>query len=240
MPACAGMTACLAVCLIVFTAPALAATADAHLCDAYPDIPVTVVTRFDAPAYDYDTTIEDLQKLARDSKHTIHESLTLGLTRYEPFVEIRAPLKGVRFPNGVACARVDHLEVMIGYRDVKVYVAREIKPHSCGFDQVMAHEQKHIAVNRQILEKYKPMIEHDFHNYLRLNGMFREQNPQYAFDLVQQKLKGMLGELSDKMGEENAERQQEVDSKEEYRRVSLSCGGELQGVVRQFMIQERR
>src|SRR5262249_24870310 len=102
-------------------------------CDSYRDVPVHVTARFDQPVYDFSASIGNITELSKDTHHSIQESLTLGLTRYEPMLQVSVPVRGVQLPDGLACVHVDHVDVTFGYRNVRVYVAREFPQGSCGF-----------------------------------------------------------------------------------------------------------
>jgi hypothetical protein len=203
-------------------------------CDTRPDIPVTVTPRFDEPTYDYSKNIGDIMARASDTHHSIRESLTLGLTQYEPMLSIRAPLITVQSSNGLACAHIEHVDVTVGYQNVVVFIANEIPEGSCGFNEVMAHEQKHINVNRQILEKYTPRIESELGDYVKSNGYFQETDPDYAVKLLKEKFQDIIESIMKDMTAENHERQQAVDSPAEYARISRSCNGQLQGIAARF------
>lgn len=206
-------------------------------CAPYPTVPIDLTPVFDEPAYDYSLGIGALQGLSQDPSHIVHGShhgLTLGLTRYEPVLEFRVPVRSITFPGGLACAHVQHVDVTIGYRNVTVYIPHEVPQGSCGFNEVMLHEQKHIAVNRAILNEYAPLITKKLQDYLRLNGVFREQNSDYAIELLNKKLKAILDDVSAQISVENQRRQQLVDSPQEYRRVSATCNGQLNQAASQF------
>ncbi len=206
-------------------------------CDSYPDIAVQVTPVFEDPKYDFSTDISGIRSLLDDTQHSIQEShdrLPLGVTHYEPMMEFRLPLTVTTFPDGLSCARVQSAGVTMGYKNVTVYIAKEVPEGSCGFDQIMAHEQKHIAVNRQVLQEYMPMIEGRMKDYLRLNGVFREENPDYAVSVLREKLQEILNGLGKQMTEDNRNRQRQVDSPEEYRRLTAACNGQLANVAMHF------
>jgi hypothetical protein len=208
---------------------------DESECDSYPDVPINITTRFDEPVYDYDAGIAQIEAMASDQRHSIHENLTLGLTRYMPTLEFGVPVRSVQYPDGVACAHVQHVDVTIGYKDVTVFIAREIPQGTCGFDTIMAHEQKHIDVNRAILAEYTPLIEQRLKVFLHDNGVFREPNLDYASTMLQGKLQQILNEISEQIVTDNRQRQQQVDNPGEYRRITYSCNGQLTGIARRYM-----
>lgn len=205
-------------------------------CPSYPNVPITVNPRFDEPRYDYSANIPAIRALAGgDSRRGIRESITLGLTRYEPVLSFRVPIKTRTLPDGLSCSWVEEVEVTIGYKNVVVYIASEIPQNSCGFEKVLEHEQKHINVNRQILNEYVPKIQDRLASYLKLNGVFRQTNPDYASKLLDEKLNGILNDTAQQIVSENENRQHQVDTPEEYRRISYSCNGQLANISTQFL-----
>ncbi len=226
--------------LALFLLPQLAYAEDPYVeCAPYQDIPVNVTPRFDQPNYDYVHSISAISELAADTHHVIHEALTLGLTRYEPMLEVRVPIKGVQLPDGLACAHAENVDITVGYRYVTVYVAGEIRQGTCGFEEVLAHEQKHIRANMQTLEEYTPRIKSEISAYLKQNGVFREPNFDYAAKLIQEKLQSITNNIMNEMTAENQQRQLDIDTVAEYDRISASCGGQLRGIASKFTYNER-
>ena len=211
---------------------------DPHMCeDTSSPIPIMIQPIFDEPHYDYNEDIGALQQLAHDAKHNVHgghEGLSLGLTQYRPFLGFRVPVNTLQFPDGTGCARVEKVEVEIGYKDVVVYIPRNVPQGSCGFNEVMGHEQKHIAVNRALLQEYVPIMQDRLQEFLRTHGLIRERDTSYAVKLMNEQLQAILDDVSNQMVQENSRRQQLVDSPQEYARVSAACNGQLQQDVRQY------
>jgi len=223
--------------LCLFLLPYTASAQDQSTsCPSYPDVPVHIINRFDTPNYDYTQTIPTLMGQASDTHHSIHESIPLGLTRYRPLLSIRLTTKTMDIPEGLTCIYVEHVDVTLGYQDVIVFIANEVPPQSCGFQEVLAHEQKHIAVNQKLLEEYSPLIEARLKDYLKLNGVFREPDPQYATTLVHDGMQGILEDIMNDFHTENTRRQQRVDSHEEYQRLGLVCNGQLSAIAHRYQI----
>jgi len=219
--------------LLILSTPAFAEQG----CDSYPDIPVNITPVFDEPIYDFTADISDIQGLLGDMRHSIqenHDRLPLGVTHYQPIMEFHMPVTVTTFPDGLSCARVERADVLVGYKNVTVYIANEIPEGSCGFDQIMGHEQKHIRVNRQILQEYMPIIEGRLKDYLRIHGVFREENSDYAVSLLREKLQEILNGLGQQMTEDNRRRQHLIDSTEEYVRLTASCNRQLAVVAANF------
>lgn len=80
---------------------------------------------------------------------TLHH---LGLTtsRVEWYSEIETRYRSG--PGGV-CARPSEVELALVQTEHTVRIANEIRPGSCLYREVLAHEQRHVAVNRQTLRR---------------------------------------------------------------------------------------
>lgn len=203
-------------------------------CDSYRNVPVNITTRFDEAEYDYSQDITKIMGLANDTRHSIREHITLGLTRYSPIMSVNVASKVMNLPDGLTCALIDHIDVTVGYQNVTVYIANEIPQNSCGFQEVMAHEMKHVGVNKSLLEEYKPIIENKLKDYLKFNSVFREPNPDYAISLAHDKLYEILNATAEDFYSENGRRQHLVDTPQEYRRISATCNGQLWSIAQKF------
>jgi hypothetical protein len=126
------------------------------------------------------------------------------------------------------------VDVNVGYRDVTVFIASEVPQGSCDFSESMEHEQKHIAVNRDILKEFAPKIEAEVKSYMRLYGAFRVTKPEEAEPYLRDKLDLVIDNVIVKMEEENMRRQQLVDSRSEYDRLAHVCSGDLSRVAERF------
>jgi hypothetical protein len=222
--------------LIVFFADPAAAQ-DVVSCDSYPDVPVNIIAVFDEPQYDFSQNLASVQAIARDRQHAIphNEAIAMGITRYSPVLEFRIPMMVETPPDGLACARVQHVDVTVGYHDVTVFIANEIRQGTCAFAETMGHEQKHVAVNRELLQEFAPRIEERLKSYLRLYGVFRVENADFAEQLLRERLTSEMNDIIQQMQNENIQRQQLVDSRSEYERLSRVCGGDLSRIAGQFM-----
>lgn len=196
-------------------------------CTNRQDIPVRIRPRFDNPYYDYAHDIPAVQAMASGTGHSIHENLTLGLTQYEPFMEVSMPVVGVKLSNGVVCGHIQRADIGLGYKDVTISIARDVPQGTCGFKEIMAHEFKHIAVNEKILDEYIPRMQDEVGRYVRENGYFQTAHQDVVLQQIKQGIQNIIEQQMNELEQENRTLQQQVDTPEEYRRVSTSCNGEL-------------
>ena len=227
---------------IVFLATLPRARADDDsACDFDPNIAITVTPVFDEPAIDNSKSLAEIQELSRSSTHVVphYDNVTLGITHYEPVIEFRAPILERTMPDGSFCAHVEHIDALVGYRNITIYIARELTADSCSAQHVMTHEQRHVAVNRALLKEYTPLIEERLYSYFRLYGRIIGPDAGFAQTMVREKASAILNEMTQKMLGENQRRQRLVDSPEEYARNNVACNGRINDFVRRFSVSQR-
>lgn len=204
-------------------------------CDSFPDVDVNIEALFPDPYIVDSSPLFELQNLSRSGQHSIREGWTLGLATYKPVIEIRLPVTLVQTEGGLACAAINKLDARLGYKDVVVYVAREIPRNTCGFDEVFRHEMKHIEANRAVLDAYVPIVSDRLREHLKFNGVIRQENPDYAVEVLRDKLRDIVEKTMQEMDRDNAARQEAIDSPEEYARIGNVCDGQLQKVLGQVL-----
>jgi hypothetical protein len=225
--------------LILFLALPFCAQAAERTCDNNPDVPITITPVFETPTYNVDTDLATLQGLSRDVSRVIPESLTLGLTRYNQVMRVNPASVASDMPDGTTCVKVERVDIMFGYKDVVVYVANDIPPHTCGYDQVLEHEQKHVAVQRQILNDYIPVLQQNLKEYLAENGAQQNKDYAQAVTWLRDNVEAIAEDVMVKITEENTRLQSNIDTPEEYARIGESCNGQLHDVVRKFVRHEQ-
>ncbi|MGB9152275.1 MAG: hypothetical protein WCD70_04215 [Alphaproteobacteria bacterium] len=204
-------------------------------CPPNANVPINIVPVFEEPTYNYDASIPDLQVLSQDAYHVIPEGLTLGLTHYQPMLRVNPVSLARDLPDGTTCVQVDHVDISFGYRNVVVYIANEIPQGTCGFDEVMGHEQKHVAVQKQILADFIPTLQSRLKDYLAQNGSFRGNDYGEAVTWMHDNVQYVAQDTINQVLNENTRLQHNIDTVEEYTRVGNACGGQLHGVVHNFM-----
>lgn len=126
-----------------------------------------------------------------------------------------------------SCIWYDKININITSKP-KIYIAKEHRGNRCRYNATHRHELKHVKVDNQILAKYKPKFEYEVKKAARnvgVIGPFMVQNlPQARADMNNQ-IQGAIKRVLHEMKQERQERQQQVDSKREYDRLSRMCGG---------------
>lgn len=124
------------------------------------------------------------------------------------------------------CLYIDRVNVEL-HINPTIFIARDYPKGGCMYNAVMEHEKKHIAVDREIVNKYSTLIINSLNTSLKQVGYAQGPFSLQQMPSVQEKMKqtvhGVIKLYSAKMSEERRARQQKVDSIQEYDRVSNMC-----------------
>lgn len=122
----------------------------------------------------------------------------------------------------LSCLYYDSVKVEIRLNPV-IYVVREFRPGSCAYNAVLAHEKKHAAVDRAIVQKYAPLIGKEVQKAVNAAGAlgpYPIADMKSVQDRMLRHIETAVSSLELQMTEDQARRQQDVDSLEEYQYVS--------------------
>lgn len=126
------------------------------------------------------------------------------------------------------CLYIDSIKIKIHIKPT-IYIAREYQKTGCMYHAIMEHEKKHIAVDRQIVNKYSALIAKGVDAALKkigyAHGPFRLGELPARQDEIQKYAQAIVKQYSDQMTEERQRLQQAVDSLQEYERVQAQCRG---------------
>lgn len=217
--------------MMLFAAPLLLARGVD--CGSLSSIEVRVTPVLANPVYDFSTGIPEIQAMTDTIVHRVREGWALGFTSYKPVLEMDAPVVVAAAGPGKFCARPRYVNINVGTRDETVFIPREIAGGSCGQHEVITHEQKHLAINHALAEKYAALIGKGSTEYFKTARPVEMSNPVEAAAVQENMLRAVLDDAAVKMITENAALQQDVDSADEYNRLLNVCGGELAALVMQ-------
>jgi len=137
--------------------------------------------------------------------------------------------------------KIDHKELQpynaycIWYEEItltieiepEIVIASEIASDECKFAAVNEHELKHVNVDREVVNKYARTMGQKLFDGLSQRGFIAgpvsKDNAQNTYTRMQQTVFQLIELEKKKLQIERAERQQAVDSLEEYQRVSALC-----------------
>jgi hypothetical protein len=151
-------------------------------------------------------------------------SQILGLTSYP--LEIKTAARYSYVPVGKTyCFFVTGIDVVLRYPTMDIYVAKEYRPGSCPYHEILLHEEDHVRVARASLELYAPKVRQALTSYVIPTGLepvvvsSPKQAKQRMKGLSQQLLKPVYQEMMDELRKGQAA----LDTPSEYRRIRRRC-----------------
>ena len=194
---------------------------------------ISVIPRTLDVKYDYSKTLSEIQSISSSSDLPLPPGLigiTHGLMRGEmrlsPRVVIAHQEKGV-FDRRV-CAWFDKIEVRFEV-DPTIIIPKEVFDDPCMRREVTAHEQEHVKVDRDIMQKYTKVIGDNIKAALDKSGYsstpFEKENVQGVIKAMRNVVYKAMNKSYQAMSEERQRLQGQVDSVEEYQRLGRACKG---------------
>jgi hypothetical protein len=186
----------------------------------------TFSTRESGWRVDNTVSYRDLTRMKRPG---VRNGYVLGLTRTESRVAIQVDGTLLTSPDGATECVMPRIAVTLYYQPIVVYVSREFEPDSCTYDEILAHEMRHLKSYLDYLPKVEERVR------ARLGGRFAGK-PLYARAgqsraLLQREIdRNWMPYIKAEMG--RVERlQAAIDSPGEYARLSKVCQGEVQSLI---------
>ena len=130
------------------------------------------------------------------------------------------PLEG----EGV-CFWVDHIEVMLRYEALDIYIASDYTRASCQYQAILTHEKRHAEVARSYLDDYVQTIR----SALASLAIPKPRDPRLvesvtaAQEKTQATIEKLLQPIIAKLRKTMEEAQNRIDSAASYRRVETQC-----------------
>lgn len=153
-----------------------------------------------------------------------HNTRALGLMKPDLRIETRPKAQGVRRGDKF-CFWITGFDVVLRYRRVDVYVAREYARDSCNYNAILSHEHKHVDAARLNLQEFAPRIRMALTSKLIPSG--RKPALVASREEARKKVSAISDDLLKPAYEEMIRAltaaQRQVDSPEEYRRVRNMC-----------------
>lgn len=128
------------------------------------------------------------------------------------------------------CLYYDSIKVDLHIKPV-IYIAREYPKSGCMYKSILEHEKKHIAVDREIVNKYSKLIITALEAALKKIGVSHGPFPggqlKAKQEMLQAYVQDTVKQYSSAMSAERQKRQQDVDTLAEYESVQAKCRGRM-------------
>ncbi len=159
----------------------------------------------------------------------VHTKIS-GLTASKIGVETGASISSSTNPIlKTGCLWYEEIIVTI-VNDPTVYIASEHKNNKCRYNKTLKHELKHVSVDRKTVREYSNKIKYAAQKQAKKTGAVRLERGKSLSSIQKEMLKEINSAIKvvvNKMNDVRKRRQQAIDSKKEYDRLSKSCGGKF-------------
>jgi hypothetical protein len=212
--------------LVFHSQPAIAA------CGTAPVPLITVTLDATPPAQDGSRSISDLTRFpAARSKGTEADDHALGLTDTTIKTDANVEELTTIEPTAGYCSTLYRAKVRVVWRTV-VYVASEIPPQSCTYRTTLAHEQKHVAIDRAMRAEIAPRIRSSIAAVAKSATAARTL--EQSQELLRRKLSAAITKTLNAFQAELKAHQLTIDTPGEYDSLGRICGqAEVQRILRE-------
>ena len=199
-------------------------------CDMDKATQINVVPTTQEVEYDHSPTLVALQDMAVNTanpygfhKATYTQGFMKGAIKMEPSVKLSGY---VVEEEGYACLWYNEINLNIEI-DPEIVIAKEVYADECTRKSVLAHEMKHVEVDRDIVNKYAKIMGNKVYDALNERGFLVGPIPLRRQEAVTKRMQDAVFDIIEhehkRMELERADMQAEIDSLEEYERVSAQC-----------------
>lgn len=193
--------------------------------------PTTIEVKMQEPKVTHSLTHEQLGVFQTDTQvsHGPNDTFQVGgLTEGGMRATFEASFKQLTSSNGQACLGVNKVHVVLTYEPV-VHIALNFPLRSCKFNQTWLHELKHVNTDKITLNEQAPAIQAAVHRaalHYATQGPFDAGQMTIVQDATVAGIQAALKAAFDDMDALRMQRQQLVDTREEYMRISNLCAHE--------------
>lgn len=197
--------------------------ARAEICSAVTPPLITVRAVVRPPTYDFSRGVRDLSSdMALAVPRGMEDfKYAFGVTAVVSRGETQWELNGILRNDGGMCWSVSNVKITVT-ASTKVFIAKEIIRDSCLWQQVTAHEARHVKMDRKLLPRLPDSVRP---SVLRKVSRSVAADSAAEANAVWQKI--ISQSVSDAMGafrERRNQAQLTIDTREEYTRASRACG----------------
>jgi hypothetical protein len=159
-------------------------------------------------------------------RHYFGQSLTR--TR----LDARLTAEDVALADGRGCAVPRRIDVVLRFVQREMRVAAETHGDACLVREVETHELRHVALDNDMIETFRPMLERRVREFARTlvptaSDSFGEAKTQLATRL-RSEVRHVYEEFE---GMRHRRHREEIDTPEEYARVMTMCDGRAHALV---------
>jgi hypothetical protein len=153
----------------------------------------------------------------------------LGLTRTQSRLEINLNGSILQDPlSGYECIS-PRIAVSLYYIPIIIYVGSEFSPGSCAYDEILAHEMRHLKVYLDHLPKVESVVRKALSERFDNKPLYAPRGQARA-SLQREVDTGWMPYMKRELVKVEAQ-QARIDTPQEYARLSRVCKGEVQSLI---------
>jgi len=199
------------------------------MCNPAPTAQVTMVFNNNLPTENNRLTSADLGNfnISTTFSKSRKEVFTVGGVTVSDFSpQFLVTFAGSSDPiTGKSCLAAEKIELSLNYNPI-IYIASDYKPGTCRYKEIMLHEARHVNTDIITFREYLPVMQAEMQQAaakLQVMGPLAAHEVLPARDKTVDVLKAALGASVDKISNVLHQRQQAIDTREEYLRSSRAC-----------------
>ena len=208
----------------------------ANGCDDYEEPNIAVKQLVTSPHYNHTLDLANIRRLAIEggqnvagSQHETPVGLTAASLKLDSRFQIHIKRKG---DDPLVCAQVSDFDLNFGFDDTIVYLASELPDGSCSYGVVLEHELRHVKTDLYLVQSYIPILPNLLRDALRHVGTIRASSPEVAEEEIRSTVSRYMADLGKSLSQVRQKYQSQIDTNEEYTRISKSCNYALSYLIK--------
>jgi hypothetical protein len=174
---------------------------------------------------DLTRSIAELTRMQQGSDGPAPPARAIGLTRASYQFDSSVRVNTITDPETRLTCMRPRIDVTLSVAPQTVYVAREFPPGSCGHEQILEHEQRHVEVNQKHVEAAAELLQEEMTSFYGDRIMYGDA--QTLTDQVFNDVENRWTQVARRRFEKGNDEHRAIDSPESDRRYRSLCDGEL-------------
>jgi hypothetical protein len=197
-------------------------------CPAQPAPEVVLKFINKSPTYDSRMTAAELGNFDIDTQFARHRNevfTTGGITEGTVGTSLETTFKKLTDAQEIdACIWLDKVEITVTYVPM-VHIARELTPGSCQYNTTVQHENRHVGTDVITVKEFLPQIKGNLEAASRAIGVIAlpVKDIGQAKEQLMRILAQSLEKTTNSLEAVRFQRQQLIDTRQEYMRLSKAC-----------------
>jgi len=132
-----------------------------------------------------------------------------------------------KMADGNYCVSIHRLKVYVTLTDNVVDVATELAPNSCPFNELVAHEMKHYALDTELLREWERMLPRQLEAALSSSNSIQSNSQPQAKAMLASRTTGKVQQQLEALQTLRANKQSKIEIRDGLAAVRHACNVEL-------------